>query len=153
MLGPLVNPSFPQNQLVGVFNLEIARIYNYLLQQSDKKYTILHSLDGYDEISLTDNFKAISNKGEKLFSPESIGFNIQKQADIFGGSTIKNAAKIFVSVLENNGTEHQKNAVLANSSFAIQCLEPNKNLAECKAIAIESLESGKAIQSLKKLTA
>jgi len=130
MLGPLVNPSFPQNQLVGVFNLEIARIYNYLLQQSDKNYTILHSLDGYDEISLTENFKAISNKGEMLLLPESVGFKTQKQEDIFGGETVKDAAKIFIDVLNNKCTPEQKNVVLANSSFAIQCFEPNKNIAE-----------------------
>ncbi len=152
MLGPLVNPSFPQNQLVGVFNLEIARIYNYLLQNSDKNYTILHSLDGYDEISLTGKFKAISNKGEKLLAPESIGFKTQKQEDIFGGETIKEAAKIFINVLKNECTLEQKNVVLANSSFAIKCFEPNKLLTECVAIAEESLISGRAFNSLKKLT-
>lgn len=149
MLGPLVNPSNPQNQMVGVFNLEIARIYNYLLQNADKNYTILHSLDGYDEISLTGNFKAISNKGEHLFTPETLGFNQQKQADIFGGSTVKEAAKIFIDVLNNNCTSEQENVVLANSTFAIQCFEPNNTLAACTAIAKESLASGKAYQSLK----
>jgi len=153
MLGPLVNPSFPQNQLVGVFNLEIARIYNYLLQETEKNYTILHSLDGYDEISLTGKFKAISNSGEILFSPEEIGFNTQKQSDIFGGETIEDAAKVFVNVLSNESTDKQKNAVLANSSFAIKCLEPNKSLEECIAIANESIESKRAYQSLKKLIA
>ncbi|MBL4668699.1 MAG: anthranilate phosphoribosyltransferase [Flavobacteriales bacterium] len=151
MLGPLVNPSNPQNQLVGVFNLEIARIYNYLLQSSDKKYTILHSLDGYDEISLTGKFKAISNNGETLLSPEDIGFKTQKQEDIFGGNTVKDASKIFLNVLNNECTPEQKNAVLANSSFAIQCFEPRITLAECTNIAQESVDSGKAYQSLKKL--
>jgi len=149
MLGPLVNPSNPQNQLVGVFNLEIARIYNYLLQSSGKKYTILHSLDGYDEISLTGNFKAISQNGEALLSPENIGFKKQKQEDIFGGETVKDAAKIFINVLKNECTQAQKNAVVANSSFAIQCLEPNMALAECTSIANESIESGKAFKCLK----
>lgn len=153
MLGPLVNPGFPKNQLVGVFNLEIARIYNYLLQETEKNYTILHSLDGYDEISLTGKFKAISNFGEILFSPEEIGFNTQKQSDIFGGETIQDAAKIFVNVLNNKSTDKQKNVVLANSSFAIKCLEPNKSLEDCIAIANESIGSGNAYQSLKKLIA
>lgn len=153
MLGPLVNPSFPQNQLVGVFNLEIARIYNYLLQNSDKNYTILHSLDGYDEISLTGKFKAISNQGETLLSPEAIGFKTQNQEDIFGGGTIEEAAKIFIDVLNNNCTSEQKNVVLTNSSFAIQCFEPNKTLDECVDIAKESIESGNAYQTLKKIIA
>jgi anthranilate phosphoribosyltransferase len=153
MLGPLVNPSFPQNQLVGVFNLEIARIYNYLLQKTEKKYTILHSLDGYDEISLTGKFKAISNQGESLFSPENIGFKTQNQEDIFGGNTVKEASKIFINVLKNESTVEQKNVVLANSSFAIHCLEPNKSIADCIAIANESINSGKAYKTLKKLIA
>ncbi len=151
MLGPLVNPSFPKNQLVGVFNLEIARIYNYLFQDSEKNYTILHSLDGYDEISLTGNFKAISNTGETLFSPEDIGFYTQKQSDIFGGETVQEAAKIFVNVLKNESTMHQKNVVLANSSFAFKCLEPNKSMVDCVAMANESLESGNAYQTLKNI--
>jgi len=151
MLGPLVNPSNPQNQLVGVFNLEIARIYNYLLQKSGKNYTILHSLDGYDEISLTGKFKAISQHKEQLLTPEDIGFKTQLQADIFGGETIKNSAKIFINVLNNKGTAKQKNVVLANAAFAIQCFEPNKSLTECIAIAEESIDSENAYNSLKKL--
>jgi len=151
MLGPLVNPSFPKNQLVGVFNLEIARNYNYLLQDSNKNYTILHSLDGYDEISLTGKFKTLSNKGEHLFTPEDIGFKTQNPSDLFGGNTIKEAATIFVNVLNNKGTQAQKNAVLANSSFAIKCFEPKKELAECILIAKESLTSGNAYNSLKKV--
>jgi anthranilate phosphoribosyltransferase len=149
MLGPLVNPSFPKNQLVGVFNLEIARIYNYLLQNTDKNYTILHALDGYDEISLTGDFKAISNTGETLLSPEKIGFKTQKQSDIFGGNTIKEASQIFINVLKNESTEQQQNVVLANASFAIKCFEPNKLIEDCKSIAKSSIESGNAYQTLK----
>lgn len=152
LLGPLVNPSFPKNQLVGVFNMEIARIYNYLLQKTDTNYTILHSLDGYDEISLTGKFKAVSNKGETLLSPENIGFKTQTPESIFGGPTVEGAAKIFVNILKNECTPEQKNVVLANTSFAIQCFEPTKSLEECTVIARESIDSGRAHQSFKKLT-
>jgi anthranilate phosphoribosyltransferase len=152
MLGPLVNPSFPQNQLVGVFNLEVARIYNYLIQNSGKTYTILHSLDGYDEISLTGKFKAFSNNKEALLSPEDIGFKTHKQSDIYGGATVKSSAKIFVDILQNNSTKQQQNVILANASFAIKCFEPNKSLADCTVIARESLNSGKAYEVLKKIT-
>ena len=148
MLGPLVNPSNPQNQLVGVFNLEIARIYNYMLQKSGKNYSILHSLDGYDEISLTGKFKKYSNTNEVLLSPEQIGFPQHNQAAIFGGNTIKDAATIFTNVLENKGTQSQQNVVLANASHAINCMEPTKSLQDCIFIAKESLSSGKALASL-----
>ena len=149
LLGPLVNPGAPKNQLVGVFNPEIARIYNYLLQKTETNYTILHSLDGYDEISLTGKFKAISNKGESLLSPEDIGFKKQTAASIFGGPTVEGAAKIFVDVLQNSCTPEQKNVVLANASFAIQCFEPTKTIEECVLIARESIDSGKAYKCLK----
>lgn len=148
MLGPLVNPSNPQNQLVGVFNLEIARIYNYMLQKSGKNYSILHSLDGYDEISLTGEFKKFSNNSEVLLSPEQIGFPQHNQEDIFGGNSIQEAATIFTSVLKNKGTQSQQNVVLANAAHAIKCMEPTKSLEDCIAIARESLESGKALASL-----
>jgi len=149
LLGPLVNPSSPKNQLVGVFNLEVVRIYNYLLQKTKTNYTILHSLDRYDEISLTGKFKVASNKGEKLLTPEDIGFKTQTPESIFGGPTVEGAAKIFVDVLKNNCTSEQKNVVLANSSFAIQCFEPTKSIEECTSIARESIDSGKAYKCLK----
>ena len=151
MLGPLVNPSFPKNQMVGVFNLETARIYDYLLQDSTTNYTILHSLDGYDEISLTGKFKVTTNHTEQLITPEDIGFKTQSNESIFGGNTIQEASKIFTSVLENKGTKEQMNVVLANASHAIQCMEPKLSLQDCIAKAKESIESGNAINSLKKI--
>lgn len=152
MLGPIVNPSFPKNQLAGVYSLEIARIYNYLLQDSGKKYSILHSLDGYDEISLTSKFKLINNQGEYLLNPEAIGFKQLAQKDIFGGKTVADAAKIFLNVLENNSTESQQNVVLANAAMAINTFEPQKSTADCVALAKESLVSGKALKSLQIVT-
>lgn len=152
MLGPLVNPSSPNHQLVGVFNLELARIYNYMLQDSTKKYTILHSLDGYDEISLTGKFKALSNSGEIVYNPEEIGFPSLSPETIFGGETIKDAATIFVNVLNNKSTKAQKNVVLANAAFAIRCFDPVKSIEDCIAIANESLDSGNALQVLKQVT-
>ncbi|TXB64300.1 anthranilate phosphoribosyltransferase [Vicingus serpentipes] len=149
MLGPIVNPSFPKNQMVGVFNLELARIYNYLLQDSTKNFKVVHSLDGYDEISLTSKFKLISNNGDYLISPKEIGFDQLNQASIYGGETIQEAAKIFIDVLENKGTKAQQNVVIANSAFAIQCFEPTKSYDECKGLAIASLEAGNAIKCLK----
>jgi anthranilate phosphoribosyltransferase len=151
MLGPIVNPSNPKNQLTGVFNLEIARIYNYLLQDSDKKYTILHSLDGYDEISLTGKFKAISNKGEYLFKPKDIQMEQIKPTDIYGGETVSEAGAIFVKILQNKGTKQQQNVVIANASFAIKTIEPNLSLNECKVKAKESILSGNAYNVLKKV--
>jgi anthranilate phosphoribosyltransferase len=154
MLGPMVNPSFPQNQIVGVFNLELARLYNYIYQHEPKNYIIYHSLDGYDEISLTSDFKVISKKeGERILSPADLGFEKLQPEDVYGGSTVEEAAKIFANVLENKGTTAQMNVIVANSAFALKCALPQKSLEECKALAIETIESGKAIQVLKQLIA
>lgn len=151
MIGPMVNPSFPQNQLVGVYDLELARLYNYIYQETGKNYTIIHSLDGYDEISLTSPFKAITNQGENLYTPEELGFTQLTPKSIEGEGTIAAAARIFCNVLENNSTEAQKNVVLANAAMAIRCQAPFKPFENCLAEARESLESGKAYMALKQL--
>lgn len=151
MLGPMVNPSFPKKQLVGVFSLELARLYAYLYQQTGKDFVILHSLDGYDEISLTGDFKMITNSEEKIVTPEKIGLNTCQQKDLFGGDTIEEAAYIFLKVLQGEGTNSQNQVVLANAAMALQC--GNKSLSTAGALASveESLQSGKALKAFKTL--
>ncbi len=151
MLGPMVNPAFPKHQLVGVYNLEMARIYNYLLQQTDKNFTIIHSLDGYDEISLTGDTKVITNFGEKIMTAETLGKRMVSAGDIYGGNTVEEAGKIFMNILKGNGTWAQNAVVLANSAMALQCTGKYSNYDECYQLAVESLESGRAYDTLKKL--
>ncbi len=151
MLGPMVNPSSPQNQIVGVFSLELARLYNYIYQEGDKNYVILHSLDGYDEISLTDSVKVISNKGEKLYLPEQLGFSTITPNTILGGGSVADSAKIFTDILDGKGTFEQKSVVIANAGMALSTLDSSKSLDTCFAEARESLESGKAKAVLKTL--
>ena len=152
MLGPMVNPAHPKYQLVGVFNLEMARIYNYLLQQGASSFTIIHGLDGYDEISLTGDTKVITNAGEKIFSAEDLGKRTVSPLDIYGGNSVEEAAKIFMTILKGGGTWAQNAVVLANAAMALQCTDKYKNYDECYQLAVESLESGKAYQSLQKIT-
>ena len=151
MLGPLVNPSSPQNQMVGVFNLEVARLYNYLLQDTAQNYGIVHSLDGYDEISLTSGFKLFTKDNEQIITPESLGLRRLEQSEIFGGDSVKESAKIFVSILEGNGTEAQNNAVLANAAFALKTFDATKPFETAFEEAKESLLGLKAKESLNKL--
>jgi len=151
MLGPMVNPSHPKYQLVGVFSLEMARIYNYLLQQTEKSFTIIHSLDGYDEISLTNDTKVITNEGEKVKTPEQLGKRMVEPNDIQGGSTVEEAAKIFLKILKGDGTWAQNAVVLANAAMALHCTGNYKTFEDAFNAAIESLESGKAKKSLDKL--
>jgi anthranilate phosphoribosyltransferase len=151
MLGPMVNPANPEYQLVGVYNLEMARIYNYLLQQTGKPFTIIHSLDGYDEISLTNDTKVITNKGEKVFSAEELGKRTVSPMDIYGGTTVEEAARIFLKILKGEGSWAQNAVVLANAAMALQCTGEFKNYDEAYDKAVESLESGKAYQSFQKL--
>jgi anthranilate phosphoribosyltransferase len=153
MLGPMVNPSSPKQQIVGVYSLEVARLYNYLYQQSDKNFIILHSLDGYDEVSLTSEFKLYSNRTESVFSPEDIGMERISAIELYGGKTVADSAAIFMNILEGNGTKAQQNAVIANAGVALHCFQQTNPLVECIEQARESLESKKALGVLKKLLA
>ncbi len=151
MIGPLVNPTNPHYQSVGVFSLELARLYGYLYQQTDKQYTILHALDGYDEVSLTGDFKTISNKGEHIHHIEHLGLTPIAAERIHGGETVEEAAKIFASVLNGEGTVEQNNVVLANAAVAIQTIHPEKSFGDCFYEAEVSLLGKKALGSFKKL--
>ncbi|MBU2018708.1 MAG: anthranilate phosphoribosyltransferase [Bacteroidetes bacterium] len=150
MLGPMVNPSFPKHQLVGVFNLELARMYAYLYQNTDVNFTILHSLDGYDEISLTSPTKIITSKMEGMLSHETFNVDKLKQSEIEGGKTIAESAQMFIDILSGKGTEAQNNVVCANAAMAIATVTactPLEGFAEAK----ESLLSGKGLKALTKL--
>ncbi len=151
MLGPMVNPSFPKNQMVGVWSLETARLYNYIYQQSNKNFTIIYSLDGYDEISLTSEFKMISNYEDELLSPEKIGLLRILPDDLMGGKTVEESVKIFLRILEGKGTKAQQSVIIANSGIALRKLFPDKSIPECLEIANESLNRGMALKCLKKL--
>ncbi|MDB4901542.1 MAG: anthranilate phosphoribosyltransferase [Mucilaginibacter sp.] len=151
MLGPMVNPVKPKNQLVGVFNLELARIYAYLYQKSDVKYTIVNALDGYDEVSLTCDFKTFSADGEKINSIENLGFKKLDSIEILGGKSISESAAIFMKVLNGEATSAQNNVVLANAALAIKTIGPEKSFSDCFYEAEEALISKKALKSFKTL--
>jgi anthranilate phosphoribosyltransferase len=151
MLGPMVNPAKPEYQLIGVYNLEMARIYNYLLQQGGKPFTIIHSLDGYDEISLTNDTKVITSKGERIFSAEKLGKRSVSPADIQGGNSVEEAAKIFTTILKGEGSWAQNAVVLANAAMALHCTGSFNTYNEAYDIAVESLETGKAHKAFQKL--
>ena len=152
MLGPMVNPAFPDNQMVGVFSLELLRLYGYLYQETDKNYAIVHALDGYDEISLTGKTKVISNNSETLFEPEDLDISQVEQSAISGGKTVKNAAKLFTKIINGKGTKAQNNVVCANAGLAISTANQITH-KEGFELAKESLMGGKAKESLNRLIA
>ena len=150
ILGPLVNPVIPKHQVLGVYDLKMMRLYHYIYQQSDCRFSIVHSLDGYDEISLTDTFKIINLQGEQMFEPEALGFKRVNPEELSGGNTPADASRIFDRVLNNTATESQMNVVVANAAAAIQTFNPRQDFQTCIAIAKESLMSGKAKSAFKK---
>ncbi|MFI3265057.1 MAG: anthranilate phosphoribosyltransferase [Rikenellaceae bacterium] len=150
MLGPLVNPVKPRYQLLGVYNLPLLRLYSYTYQASGVNHAVVHSLDGYDEISLTSDFKVATTQSEKIYTPESLGFTRYSEEQLFGGDTSEDAAKIFNSVLGGTSTDAQRDVVLLNAAFAINVRCPEKSIEECISIARESLESGKAAATLRR---
>jgi anthranilate phosphoribosyltransferase len=151
MLGPMVNPSFPSKQLIGVYSLELARLYNYLYQQSSMEYIIIHSLDGYDEVSLTSDFKYILNGNENIMSPGELNYKKALQSELSGGKSVQEAARLFSKILNGEGTETQNNVVTVNAQMALKCFYPAKSFEECREIATESLISKKAYNSFTRL--
>lgn len=151
MLGPMVNPSFPTHQLVGVFSLELARVYQYIYQQTTTQYSIIHALDGYDEVSLTGDFKVISNSGEQIYSPADLNMKQIHPEAIYGGNTVPEAAEIFTKVLKGKGSEAQNNVVIANAALALNCYFPESGLKQNIEAARNSLLDGKAANVLSTL--
>lgn len=151
MLGPLVNPVQPDFPMIGVAHLEIARVYQYLLQKENKEFILVNALDGYDEISLTADAKIFNKNGEKIVSAEDLKFKNYLPETIYGGNTKKEAAQIFISILEGNGTEAQNAVVLANAALALENTRKYGDYENCLSMAKESLESGKALKSVQLL--
>ena len=150
MLGPLVNPAQPAKSLLGVFNLELARLYQYIFQKTEARdAAIVYSMDGYDEISLTSPFKLRQNNTEQLIQPADIGKSILKQEELHGGGDVPSSAKIFMEVLSGNGTTAQVDVVSTNAGVAIHCLKPEASMKDCIAEANESLVSGNALKQFK----
>ena len=150
MLGPLVNPAFPKYQLTGVYNLELARLYYYMFQKTDKQFMVLYALDGYDEISLTGATKVFSNNGESILTPQDFGISANTSSSISGGETVDSSVAIFMNILQNNGSQEQQNVVYANAGMAIataEKLSPIQGFEKAK----ESLTSGKALSVFKTL--
>ncbi len=151
MLGPMVNPANPEFNMVGVYNLEMARIYSYLLQIQQKKFMIINSLDGYDEVSLTSDTKIITPAGERIMTPIQLANCLVNPADIFGGDSVEEAATIFLNILNNKGTKEQDSVVISNAALALQLSGKYTDYDEAFAASKESLKSGKAINVLNKL--
>jgi anthranilate phosphoribosyltransferase len=146
----MVNPAFPPRQLVGVFSLELARQYGYLYQNTNKDFVILHDLQGYDEISLTGPFKIYTNNGEKILEPIDLGLPQVSAAELKGGETIEESARIFLDILEGKGTEAQNSVVIANAGMAIYAGQQLKGILDSIDMAREALVSGRALSTFKR---
>ncbi len=151
MLGPIVNPAQPKYQLIGVYNLEMARIYNYVLQSLGKEFTLINSLDGYDEISLTTDTKIVTNKGEFTLSPYALGKKRVFAEELSGGATVEEAASIFKNIIQGKGTWSQNAVVLANAAMALNLTGKYENYEQAYQAAVKSLETGAANNCLQKL--
>jgi len=151
MLGPMVNPGRPEKQMIGVYSLELARLYAYLYQKTEKDFVVVHSLDGYDEISLTGDFKILTREMEKIMGPDDLGLSEYAPEELAGGKSVPEAAGIFLSILEGKGTQAQNEVLIANSGMGLKAFYPGKDISECIGLARESLESGRANNALKTL--
>lgn len=151
MLGPLVNPLQPKYQLFGTFSMELSRMFQYIMQHTGRRFAIVYALDGYDEVSLTGDFKLRTNDSERIVTPRDLGLERVQPEELHGGETAEEAAQIFTNVLQNKATTAQQNVVIANAGLAIQLIHPEKSLEDCLAEARESIESGRAHDGLQRL--
>lgn len=151
ILGPMINPSNPQKQLIGVYSAEAARLYNYVYQQTEKSYAIVHSLDLYDEISLTAPFRLLSREGEKIISPDDLGMATISPGEIAGGNSVEEAADTFLQIIQGKGSHAQNNVVVANAAYALQVMVNPLSDEQAISLARESLKGGKAYQALQQL--
>ncbi|MFC6999957.1 anthranilate phosphoribosyltransferase [Rufibacter roseus] len=151
MLGPMINPAKPKYQMVGVFSLELLRLYSYLYQKTGKRFVLLHALDGYDEVSLTGAFKMVTPAGEQILQPSDLGLPTYTQEDLAGGETVEACAEIFMNVLQGKGTAAQQDAVIANAGLGIYCSDERLTLRESLQKARQTLENGLALQSFQQL--
>lgn len=150
MLGPLVNPTLPKHQLLGVYSLKLMRLYGYIAQKEGINCTVVHSLDGYDEISLTAPFKVMSEEGDMMLTASDLGMPAASQDSLYGGNTVAEASKIFDNVLSGRGTAAQENCVVANAAFAIKTLSPGLPVSDCLEEARDAIRSGKALATFEK---
>lgn len=151
MMGPIINPCSPKNQLVGVSDLQIMDLYNQVFKDGDQSYMLVHALDGYDEVSLTGDTRYIDNGMEDNLSPDDFGFSVLTPEELSGGATIEDAAAIFKNIMNATATEAQMNVVIANAALAIKCMHPGKTLSDSVAEANESLKGKKALKVFTKL--
>lgn len=151
MLGPLINPAQPAYQLVGLYDLELLRMYQYIFQDEGKRFSLVHSIGGYDEVSLTSDFKCVQNEGEYYYAKQDYTRQDIKESDLYGGASVAEAAAIFMDILSGQGTAAQNEVVLINSAFAIQTVRPELELEAARSIAASSLEEGKALHQLQQL--
>ena len=151
MLGPLVHPAQPKHNFFGVYSNSLSRLYQFILKKQDRKFAVVYNLDGYDEISLTDDFMIRSDSYSKTFSPDSLGLPNYHDADLYGGDDVSANAKIFMDVLQNEASQAQKDVVTANAGYAISLYHENMSVVEGIEKAKESIESGTALQNFKKL--
>lgn len=153
MLGPLVNPSRPRRHFLGVFDLYLSRLYQYILQEETGSFAVVYDLDGYDEISLTGDFSIRTNYADTYMNPKELGLDTLNPIDLHGGDTVEKAAKIFTDILDGNGTSAQNQVVIANAGMAINRFNPDRSVLDALAEARESLQSGKAAEVLKNAVA
>lgn len=151
MLGPLVNPIQPEFQLFGTFSMELSRMYQYIMQHTGRRFAIVYALDGYDEVSLTGDFKIRTNESERILGPETMGYSKVNPIELYGGETAEEASETLLNVLQNKATPAQKSVVVSNAGLGINVIHPEKSLTDCMAEARESIESGSAYHKLQEL--
>lgn len=149
-LGPLVNPVRPSYQFAGVYNLELQRLYSTLLQRRGGRFAVVHSLDGYDEVSLTGVARVTTRQGTYELRPRDLGVSTLSPESIRGPGDAVAGAALITAILEGRGSSAHEDVTCANAAVAIHSFEGGGELSYCMERARESLRSGRALQALRR---
>jgi anthranilate phosphoribosyltransferase len=141
IMGPLVNPAQPAYQLTGTFSLELALAYQHVLKNQRKAYKIVHGLDGYDEITLTDETRILSQDNDFIRNAQSYGVEKISPFELNGGTTIHEAAKIVREIIQGKGSSAQNKVIAANVTEVIG-MQKDYNNQEIFTEALSFMKSG-----------
>jgi anthranilate phosphoribosyltransferase len=151
LLGPMSNPAFVTRQLVGVFDRRWLRpVAEALGQVGLERALVVHGQDGMDEITTTTKTWAASLENGKVseieIAPEDAGVKRATLDQLKGGDALHNAEAIKQVLAGKPGAF--RDIVVLNSAAALMVAGKAKDLKEGAALAVASIDSGKAASSL-----
>jgi anthranilate phosphoribosyltransferase len=154
ILGPLTNPAGARRQLLGVFSEALVEtLAGVLLRLGAEKAMVVHSADGLDELSVSDeSFVAEVDGGEVTswrLTPESVGLPRSPLEELIV-EDVGEGAEAIRDVLAGR-TGPRRDIALLNAGAAIYVGGKVNSVGEGVGAATDSIDSGSARRTLEGL--